>query len=71
MGGGTFDYNFETSGDSAVFSNNESANANGTLLISSTTARNGDSLTLILDLKKDARDFDAGQTADPRAFNKW
>jgi hypothetical protein len=25
--------------------------------------------TLIIDLKKDARDYDAGQTNDPRAFN--
>lgn len=69
MSGGIFDYNLETSGYNAVFTNPE-ANANGMILLSSTNAKNGDSLTLILDLKKDNRDFDAGQTADPDAFKR-
>jgi hypothetical protein len=30
----------------------------------------GDAITMFLELKKDNADYDAGQTADPYAFNR-
>lgn len=66
---GKFDYDFQSMGDGAVFSNPE-ANATGDIIISTNANKIGDAFTLFIDLKKDARDYDAGQTADPYAFNR-
>jgi hypothetical protein len=66
---GRFDFNFDPMGDGAVIKNPE-ANATGDILISAITPSSADTLTLFLDLRKDNRDYDAGQTADPVAFNR-
>ena len=60
------DFNFEN--DGAVISNPE-ANATGDILISTLGLTTGDAITIFLDLRKDSLDYDAGQTADPYAFN--
>ena len=66
---GNFDYFFDSMGDGAVISNPD-ANSNGHILISVVTPSSADALTLFIDLRKDSRDYDAGQTAEPVAFNK-
>jgi hypothetical protein len=33
------------------------------------TPSSADAFTLFIDLRKDSRDYDSGQTADPAAFN--
>lgn len=62
------DFNFDALGDGAVIPNPE-ANTNGNILITTANLQAGDAFTLFLDLRKDARDYDQGQTADPTAFN--
>jgi hypothetical protein len=66
FGSASVDFNFEN--DGAVIPNPE-ANATGDILISTLGLTSGDTLTLFLDLRKDSLDYDAGQTADPYAFN--
>ena len=66
---GMFDYNFESMGDGATVGNPE-ASANGDILFSTVSGAAGDVFTLFVDLRKDAVDYDAGQTADPVAFNR-
>lgn len=68
-GSGRVDFNFDSQGDVAVIPNNE-ANSSGDILLSTAYAKAGDVFTLMIDLRKDARDYDAGQTADPVAFNR-
>lgn len=67
---GSFDYSFDPMGDGAVISNPD-ANTNGDILISVVGPSATDALTLFIDLRKDSRDYDAGQTADPVAFNRF
>ena len=67
FGSGSVDFTFEN--DGAVITNPE-ANATGDILVSSANLVLGDAVTIFIDLKKDNRDFDAGQTADPYAFNR-
>jgi hypothetical protein len=67
FGSTSVDFNFEN--DGAVISNPE-ANATGDILLTTLAMASGDALTIFLDLKKDSRDYDAGQTADPYAFNR-
>lgn len=62
------DYNFEAMGDGAVITNPET-NPTGNILCTTAGLQAGDAFTLFLDLRKDSRDYDAGQTADPYAFN--
>jgi hypothetical protein len=64
-----FDYNFDAMGDGAVISNPE-ANATGDILLSTNNIGAGNTFTLFIDLRKDGRDYDSGQTADPVAFNR-
>jgi hypothetical protein len=66
---GNFDYSFDSMGDGAVISNPETT-SNGTILLNVVTPSSADTLTLFIDLRKDSRDYDAGQTADPVAFNQ-
>lgn len=66
FGSASVDFNFEN--DGAVISNPE-ANATGDILISTLGLTAGDAVTIFLDLRKDSLDYDAGQTADPYAFN--
>lgn len=67
FGSASVDLNFEN--DGAVISNPES-NATGDILISTVGLTSGDAITVFLDLKKNSEDYDAGQTADPYAFNR-
>lgn len=64
-----FDYDFSSMGDGAVISNPE-ANATGDILFSTVGAAANDCFTLFVDLRKNTEDYDAGQTADPYAFNR-
>lgn len=68
FGDGQFDYTFESESTGGVIGNPDIANSSGSLVFSS-TAGASDAWTLFIDLKKDARDFDAGQSRDPAAFN--
>lgn len=65
---GIFSYEFDSMGDGAVLSNPE-ANSTGNVLISTSGFASGEGFTLFTDFRKDARDYDSGQTADPTAFN--
>lgn len=68
---GSFDYNFESMGDGAVIPQpTNEANVNGNILYGVHAAVLNDAFSLFLDLRKDNRDYDAGQTADPVAFNR-
>lgn len=69
FGDGGFDYDFQSMGDVAVIGNPE-ANSSGDILISTSALASRDVITLIVDLRKDSRDYDAGQTADPGSFNR-
>ena len=66
FGTGSVDFNFEN--DGAVITNPE-VNATGDILISTLGLTTGDAITIFLDIRKDSLDYDAGQTADPYAFN--
>ena len=70
IGDGQFDYNFDAEGLSAAISIQDVANATGDIVYSTTSVASGDGFTLFVDLKKDGRDYDQGQTADPTAFNR-
>lgn len=69
VGDGSFDFNFESIIDGGVI-NNPEANSSGDILITTTGLVAGDVATIIIDQRKDNNDFDAGQTADPYAFNR-
>lgn len=65
-------FNFEMSsitGEVSVITNPE-ANTNGDILFSTVNVSANDTMTLFIELRKDSRDYDAGQTADPVAFNR-
>lgn len=66
---GNFDYSFDAMGDGAVISNPDPA-SNGNILLTVVTPSTTDAITVFIDLRKDSRDYDAGQTADPVAFNR-
>lgn len=67
-GDGSFDYDFQSMGDGAVITNPE-ANSFGDILISTTGLAANEVATIFIDVRKDGRDYDSGQTADPYAFN--
>lgn len=69
IGGGSFDFDFQSMGDGATISNPE-ANSSGDILISTAGLSSGDLATIFLDIRKDGQDYDSGQTADPYAFNR-
>lgn len=69
FGQGNFDFDFQSMGDGAIISNPE-ANATGNILISTTGLTASATVTLFIDLRKDGRDYDSGQTKDPVAFNR-
>ena len=69
LNSGRFDYDFQSMGDGAVISNPETS-SNGDILLSIITPSSADAATIFIDLRKDNRDYDAGQTADPVAFNR-
>lgn len=69
FGSGSFDYDFQSMGDGATIPNPQPTSS-GDVLITTARLNAGDVATIFVDLKKDARDYDAGQTADPYAFNR-
>lgn len=66
---GSFDYDFQSMGDGATIPNNEES-PTGDILFSINGNKMNDTFTLFIDLRKDNNDYDAGQTADPYAFNR-
>lgn len=70
LGRGRIDYDFQSMGDGAVISNSDSANSTGDILYSTVNLLNNEAATIFVDLRKDSTDYDAGQTADPYAFNR-
>jgi len=68
---GNIDLRPDLPGHPGVLTNpNDLANTNGDILFSVGGPVIGDNFTLIFDIKKDNHDYDAGQTADPSAFNR-
>lgn len=67
FGEGFFDYNFTGTGHGDAVPT-PSSNTNGDIILTASLA-NLDVITFYVDLKKDNRDYDAGQTADPAAFD--
>lgn len=68
FGTGSFDYNFDSGSTQGTIEIPDPANCTGDIVFSSTAGAT-DSWTIFIDLKKDGRDYDQGQTADPIAFN--
>lgn len=68
FGNGQFDYNFDAEGLTGAIYTANVANATGNIRFSATSTT-GEAFTLFIDLKKDNGYYDAGQTADPTAFN--
>jgi len=66
---GSFDFDFQSMGDGATIPNPETS-SNGDILLTVVTPSSADAATIFIDLKKDNRDYDAGQSADPVAFNR-
>jgi len=69
FGDGQFDYNFDSEGLSCSIGAPAGITSNGNIVISTVGVTAGDAFTLFIDLKKDNRDFSAGQHRDPAAFN--
>jgi hypothetical protein len=69
FGTGQFDYNFDAGSTGGTIEIPDSANCTGDIVFTSTGGA-GDAWTLFIDIKKDGRDFDQGQTADATAFNR-
>lgn len=68
FGTGGIDIDFEARSEPTVIKNPET-NSTGDILISTAGLGSGTVYTILVDLRKDNKDFDAGQTADPAAFN--
>lgn len=68
FGAGPFDYNFSAGSTAGTINIPDTANCTGDIVFSS-TANSTDTWTLFIDIKKDGRDYDQGQRADPAAFN--
>lgn len=66
VGSGMFDYNLSIGADNGVIKSPDANNAG--IGVSAVTPGN-DALTIFIELRKDNHDFDAGQSADPTAFN--
>ena len=64
-----FDYNFASMGSQGSIPIEDVANSTGNIVLSLDGNNLNDSFTLFLELHKDGRDYDQGQTADPAAFN--
>ena len=68
FGNGPFDYGFDSGSTAGTIEIPDQANCTGDIVFSSTAGAT-DTWTLFIDLKKDGRDYDQGQTRDPAAFN--
>jgi len=69
MGHGIFDYNFVAMGAGATIGNPQGT-SNGDILITTAGLAADEAATIFIDLRKDNRDFAAGQFDDPTAFNR-
>lgn len=69
FGPGTIDIDFENRSEPSVISN-LATGSNGNILLTTVGASSATVATLVIELRKDSADYDAGQTADPAAFNK-
>lgn len=69
FGDGSFDYNFSSDGTIGSIPQPAVGNTSGDILFTSTAAET-DAWTLFIDLRKDNRDYSAGQFADPITFNR-
>lgn len=69
MSSGHFDYDMTGMGGDSSTISSPSSNTKG-LLMSINSPAATDAMTLFIEMRKDARDFDAGQNADPVAFNR-
>ena len=69
FGDGSFDYNFASDGSIGCIPQPSVANTTGDIIFTSTAAAT-DAWTLFIDLRKDNRDYSAGQFRDPIAFNR-
>jgi hypothetical protein len=69
FGDGSFDYNFASDGSVGSIGLPSVGNTTGDIIFSSTAAST-DAWTLFIDLRKDNKDYSAGQFADPIAFNR-
>lgn len=67
VGAGQFDFNFDAEGMTGAIPANTAGT--GDIVYSTTGVAAGDVFTLFIELKKDGRDYDQGQTADSAAFN--
>lgn len=65
-----FDYNFASMGSPGSIPIQDVANSTGSIVISLDGNNINDSFTIFIELHKDGRDYDQGQTRDPAAFNK-
>lgn len=67
----SFDYSGESWGGvgGGTFPNPE-ANSSGDILISTVGMKANDNFTLFIEVRKEGKDYDQGQTADPVAFNR-
>lgn len=67
----SFDYSGEAWGGvgGGTFPNPE-ANSSGDILITTVGMKANDNFTLFIEVRKEAADYDQGQTADPYAFNR-
>lgn len=71
-GGTPFEFNFDSMGGGGAIVNAEQnpIGSNGDILISTIGTGSPLAVTLFIDLHKDNADYDAGQTAAPRDFNR-
>lgn len=67
-GQGTLD--FATLGGAATIPQEDAANTNGDILVTTKGMVANSAYAILIELKKDARDFHAGQFSDPAAFNR-
>ena len=67
----SFDYSGEAWGGvgGGTFPNPETS-SNGDILISTVGMKANDNFTILIEVRKDGRDYDQGQTNDPVAFNR-
>ena len=65
-----FDYGGSGGGSVVGAFTNPESNSTGDILISTVNMEANDVFTIFVELKKEAIDYDQGQTADPAAFNR-
>lgn len=66
----SFDYNFASMGSPGSIPIQDVANSTGDIVLTLDGNNINDSFTLFIELHKDGGDYDQGQTADPKAFNR-